>query len=361
MSENENNAVPESPKEENKHPEKLGPLAYRKFPGWMVALILILLIVIGVLGGYGSGMGARYAAQDTVVTGQNQDQFNLGMQAMDAGQYDIARLHFDSVIQNDPNFPGIQAAYADLLLRMLTSPTPTFTTTPHPTSTPDIRSAEEKFANVSQLLSAPADNLCARDWDAILSTLDSLRKVDPTYKVTEVDGMYFISLRNRGICKIYPQGFWPGNVACTTLNANLEGGIYDLTLAEHFVGSGNLDGFADSMRTYARLYIIGASYWEQDWAQAQYFFGQVMAAYPNISSYPCDPAFSASRRWHDATIALADEIMAKGDYCGADNLYATALAPNWPIDAESVAPTATAIRDLCVLGGGGEVTPAATP
>ncbi len=134
---------------------------------------------------------------------------------------------------------------------------------------------------------------------------------------------------------------------CSTLNANLEGGIYDLTLAESFVGTGKLDGFADNLRTYARLYIIGSSYWLQDWEQAQYFFGQVMAAYPNISSYPCDPAFTAARRWHDATIALADEILAKGDNCGASALYATALAPNWPIDAQAVVPTATAIGNLC--------------
>ncbi len=209
MSENETEEIKPAPQKENKPqtiPEKT---SNRKFPVWLVVVIIVALIAISILGGYGSGMASRYAAQDTVVTGQNQDQFNLGMQAMDAGQYDIAKQHFDSVIQNDPNFPGVQAAYADLLLRMLTSPTPTFTTTPLPTATPDIRSAEEKYTSVKQLLAAPADNLCARDWDTILTTLDSLRKVDPTYKVAEVDGMYYISLRSRGVCKIYPQGFGP--------------------------------------------------------------------------------------------------------------------------------------------------------
>ena len=75
-----------------------------------------------------------------------------------------------------------------------------------------------------------------------------LRKDDITYHAAEVDGMYYMALRNRGVCKIYPQSYEP-NASCATLNINLEGGIYDLTQAEQF---GPLDATASALRTWAR-------------------------------------------------------------------------------------------------------------
>ena len=101
-------------------------------------------------------------------------------------------------------------------------------------------------------------------------------------------------------------------------DVNLEGGIYDLTLAEHFVGDGNLDAFAESLRTYARLYIIAASYWDQDWFQAQNFFAQVMTGYPNMSDSSCK---NATRRWVEATLKIADQYIAAGDPCRAEEQF----------------------------------------
>ena len=47
------------------HQEEAVPATRRKFPGWLAVLVLIVLIAVGILGGYGSGMGKRYSAQDT--------------------------------------------------------------------------------------------------------------------------------------------------------------------------------------------------------------------------------------------------------------------------------------------------------
>jgi hypothetical protein len=159
--------------------------------------------------------------------------------------------------------------------------------------------------------------------------------------------MYYMALRQRGVEKI--------TAACQ--NVNLEGGIYDLTLAEHFVGTGNLDSYAESLRTYARLYIIGASFWDQDWLQAQNFFAQVMTGYPNMSDSSCK---SASKRWYEAILNMANQLLVAGDACGAEPLYATALAVNDPFNATAYA-TATAINDQCngSDGGGGGETPTA--
>ena len=50
--------------------------------------------------------------------------------------------------------------------------------------------------------------------------LDTLRRKDPAFHTVEVDGMYYFALRNLGVDLIQA--------------GNLEGGIYELTLAERF-------------------------------------------------------------------------------------------------------------------------------
>jgi len=314
----------------------------KKFPRWLIAVVVVALVVLGLLGGYGSGMNRRYAAQNTLVSGQLQEQFQLGMQAMNAGNYDIAEQYFKNIIRTNPNFTGIQAAYADLVLKMQVSPTPVFSPTPAVSPTPDLRGPETIYNTAQQLLNAS-------DWDGAITNLDSLRKVAPNYLTTEVDGMYFMALRQRGVEKI--------TGPCQ--NANLEGGIYDLTLAEHFVGTGNLDSIAQSLRTYARLYIIGASFWDQDWVQAQNFFTQVMAAYPGMTDSSC---LSATKRWYQATIKYAEQLLDAGKACAAEDQYTAALAVNDPFNA-TVAPTATAVEQQCNGndGGGNNPTSEGTP
>ena len=317
----------------NGHPDRV-----RKFPRWLVALVVVILIAIGLLGGYSFGMDQRYTAQNTLIGGQLQDQFQLGTQAMNAGNYDIAEQYFKFILQTNPNFPGIQAAYANLELKMQVSPTPVFSPTPYVSPTPDLRGAEEIYNTAQQLLNSG-------DWDGAITNLDSLRKISPTFHTAEVDGMYYIALRQRGVAKI--------TGACQ--DTNLEGGIYDLTLAEHFIGSGNLDSTAESLRTYARLYIIGASFWDQDWVQAQDFFAQVMTGYPNMSDSSC---MSATKRWYEATIKYAEQLLAAGDACGASKQYASAFTVNDPFNSTAY-PTATAADDQC--NGGSAPHPKGTP
>ena len=304
------------------------PETARKFPRWLVAGVVLLLIIIGVLGGYSSGMVRRYTAQSTLNRGQLQDQYQLGMQAMNAGNYENANKYFRFIIQTDPNFPGIQTAYSDLLIKMKVTPTPEYSPTPYVSPTPDLRGADQIFNTAQQLLNSG-------DWDGAITTLDSLRKTTPTYRTAEVDGMYYMALRQRGVAKI--------TAACQ--DTNLEGGIYDLTLAEHFIGNGNLDSTAQSLRTYARLYIIGASFWDQDWVQAQNFFAQVMTGYPNMSDSSC---LTATKRWYQATIYYAEQLMAAGDACGATTQFSSAFALNLDDPLNTTAfPAATAAQNQC--------------
>jgi tetratricopeptide (TPR) repeat protein len=302
----------------------------KKLPRWLVAVSVLILITLGLLGGFNSGLGQRYAAQDTQVAGQLVEQFKLGQQAFDAGNYELARQYFEFILTTDSNYPGIQAAYTDMLLRMQVTPTPVFSPTPVISPTPDLRGAEEIFNTALQLLNSS-------DWSGAITNLDSIRKLNPTYRTAEVDGMYYMALRQRGVEKIVS--------GCQ--NVNLEGGIYDLTLAEHFVGSGNLDAYADGLRTYARLYIIGASFWDQDWLQAQNFFAQVKDAFPNLSDSSCK---SATRRWLEASYKIADQQLLYGNPCFAKQTYEYLFSGgNDPYNA-TVYPTATAAAIKCYGG-----------
>ncbi len=67
-----------------------------------------------------------------------------------------------------------------------------------------------------------------------------------------VDGLLYLSLRSRGVQKIYKE-------------RNLQGGIYDLAVAEKF---GPIDLQVKTARNLARLYLYGVSFWEVDWAKA---------------------------------------------------------------------------------------------
>jgi hypothetical protein len=83
----------------------------------------------------------------------------------------------------------------------------------------------------------------------------------------EVDSMLYVAFRNRGVEKILSGG-------------ELESGLYDLSQAELF---GPLDTEAAGFRNWARLYLIGASFYSvQDWAQAAFYLGQVAPFAPNL-------------------------------------------------------------------------------
>jgi tetratricopeptide (TPR) repeat protein len=301
-----------------------------KFSSFLFGVLgFLVLIAIGIMSGYFRGFEDRISAQDTQVSLQLQDQFTLGNQAMNDGQYDVAQAHFQFVIDHNPNFPGVKDAYAQLLLRMQISPTPTETATPLATATPDLRGADQVYNKILQLIAAKPQRV--DDWTAILAQLDSLRKIDPNYHAAEIDGYYYTTLRQLGVAEIFNQD-------CKSIN--LEGGIYDLTLASNF---GPLDSYAAALQTYSRYYVSGATFWELDWGQAQYYFGQVMDALPNLMDSSC---LTASARWAMATIKVGDKLLASGDSCGASDQYAAAGAVNIP-EWATAGPTATFANDKC--------------
>ena len=264
---------------------------------------LIILLILAILAGYGSGISIRRDTQTSVLSQQLGEQFQFALVDMQFGRYANARQRFEFIIANDPSYPGAQQKLTEVLV-LINVPTPTIT--PSLTPTPDFTGAEQAFTRAQQLIAA-------QDWPGAISALDQMRKLDRNYQTSLVDGMYYFALRNYGYSLITQQG-------------NLEGGIYQLTLAERF---GPLDRDSNGLREGARYYLIGASFWELDWAQVISYFDQVRA-WGNL----WDGTMTASERYWFAAMRYADQLVGEGQFCDADAYYLSAQAIA-PLDSQA--------------------------
>lgn len=270
------------------------PIKPAKKPSrWKSILIgilgFILLIGLGGYGGYNSGIGDRQAAEDSVINAQLTEQYTFALRDIELGNFETAAQRLKYVIQNDPSFPGAKEKLTEV---MVLSVIPTTTPVPTATSTPDYSGAESAYQRAQQLIAA-------QDWVNAIAALDIIRKLDPSYKTAQVDGMYYFALRNYGHQLI-------------TQQSNLEGGIYYLTLAERF---GPLDNTSVQLREGARMYITGASFWELDWQQAYNYFSQL--GFPNLS----DGTMTGTQRLQISAMRYADQLFDEQSYCKAHAQY----------------------------------------
>lgn len=225
---------------------------------------MIVVVILGGLSGYGIGISQRVNAEKAQLQQQLDEQFALARQDIDAGRYEIARQRLEFMLQKNSAYPGISDMLVEVQVKLSITPTLAPTATATVTPTPDLRSQETIFAQAQQQIQN-------KDWSGALASIDALRKADPTYKTVQVDDMYYVSLRNRGVDQIVGSG--------SVEHTNMEGGIYDLTLAERF---GPLDNQAESLRTGARMFVQAASFIGVDWSQAVQYFADVYRLYPNL-------------------------------------------------------------------------------
>lgn len=276
-------------------------------------LLAMALVSLGVAGGayagYWNGSQSALEIRAQKFNLQITEQYMLGLDDLKSGRYDAARQRFEYVFGLQPDYPGLaekMAAVYTILYATATptlvtqtptnSPTPTLTLTP----TPDLRPVQERWQQA-------VDYFQAGDWSAALESLIALRKADEAYQVTQVDDMLYFALRQRGVNKIYQE-------------SNLEGGIYDLSLAENF---GPLDLDALVARNNARMYLYGSSFWEAYPELAVYYFSQVAAAAPYLRD---GSGWTATERYRGALIQFGDRLMQEGEWCRAYEQYQLAVS-----------------------------------
>ena len=265
-------------------------------------LALLLTAAISAFGGYQNGIRLRQAAEATMVASQLDEQYNLALQNMQAKQYDLARQRLEYIINHEPGYPGASEKLAIALMELNTTATPT----PRPTSTPiPSPTVDANAVDNEKIFQQAQQSMLNSDWNAAIDTLLILRRNAPDLHTVEVDDMLFMALRNRGWSKI--------------TNADLEGGIYDLTLAEKF---GYLDTEAKGLLNWAQIYITGASFWELDWQKAVYYFSQVEPMLPSMRD---GSGMTSRERLRQALYNYGDQLAAAGECDAAREQYEASL------------------------------------
>jgi tetratricopeptide (TPR) repeat protein len=265
-----------------------------------VAAILVLGFIGGLIG-YSAAIQNRKriaADQNTLIA---TTQYELGVADYQAGRLDTAKRRFEYVIQADPNYPGARERLTEVMLALATLKTPT----PIPSPTMTIEPTPD-FTGVEEMITRAQELLANKQWEDALSVLDLARKENIGFRTVDVDGMYYIALRERGVQKIIYDG-------------NLEGGIYDLARVEKFAP---LDRDADGFRTFARFYLTGASFWKVDWPQVLVYFEQVYPFLPNLRD---TSGWTAQERYRIALVQYGDQLLLAEEPCKAKEQYEKAL------------------------------------
>jgi tetratricopeptide (TPR) repeat protein len=304
---------------------------------WLEWLLLgvILLILSGFAGlssGYILSVIERERNLANSIAVDTQIQFDLGKQDFEVGNYDLARQRFEYVLQQDPGFPGAVNMLSETLV-LLSTPAVQISDIPLPSSsaspTPDTRPVEELFTLAQ-------DQFRNQEWKNLVQTIVSLRDIDPLYRAGEVDRMLFLGLRFSGIEKILNDG-------------NLEGGVYDLALAERFAP---LDSQARIYQEWARLYQIGVSFWSVIPEKSVYYFSQLALAAPYLRDLS---GIYAQDRYRMALLQYADQLAQAAEWCLADEQYQLAYSM---LEDQRLQPTLTFVEEQCSFGG---ISPSPTP
>ncbi len=289
---------------------------------WILLGILIILIFIGVGVGLGirQGVNLRITQYSKEVISAATTQFKLGEIDLAAGRLESATKRFNYVADIDPQFPGLmdKLTQVEVAKAMLATPTISVTSTPTLAPTPDTQSQEQRLAQAKEYLKGG-------NWQATLDTLNALRKADLNYHSVDVDGMYYLAYRNRGVDKILLEG-------------KLEGGIYDLSLAEQY---GPIDKEAEGYRQVAKVYLTASAFWKVDWPKAAQYFSQAYASMPNMRD---GSNWTAMERYRMSAIGYGDQLMTELKYCEGAEQYA--IAATLGGDANFTA-TLTAAQLLC--------------
>lgn len=309
------------------------PVRKRRVPWiWLGVLFLILMLALGTFLGYRKGIARRLAREQTTVVEVAAEQYQMAFQDMAAGNYQNAKARIEYVIRIYPQFPGAPELLRSILMNIeQPKPTPTLAAiaqlTPVPSGTPDTRSAEEAF-------NAIAAAAAAKNWQAVVDNVIAIQQINYDYRTVDVAGYYYIALRNLGIQKIQA--------------GELEQGLFDLSSAEQI---GPLDGEAEGVRSWAALYLSGASYWDVNWQRAIEIFQQIKEAYPYMMD---SSGMTAIERYRVALYRYGDQIAAAGDYCTAYQYYLRSLAV---AQDPNVQQTADLYKQNCESSRPTEVTP----
>ncbi len=282
-------------------PGKKGAGCLSRF-GKILLFFLAGLIIVAIAAwfGYNAAIRSRLAAEESQKIAYATDQYELALKDINDGRLEQARQRLEYIIGIVPDFPGAADKLTEIMVQISIqrTPTPAFTPTPEMTPTPDTRGDEEIFNQIVAYIQN-------KQWADAYNSLVVLRNNNPAYRAVEVDGMFYLVLRNRGIQKI-------------TLEGDLMGGSYDISQAETYAP---VDREALSYREWAENYIYAASFYGVNWELAVQNLRLIYESFPNLR----DSNMTAQERYRISLIKYGDLLADKGKWCDANNNYQLAL------------------------------------
>jgi len=111
--------------------------------------VLIVSLVAGYFG-YQAALEVRKAQQASQIAQETYKQFQLGLEDEANGRYETAQRRYESILEMDPGFPGIQEKLAEVGVKIAQAKTPTVapSPTPNPLRTRVVKkSCTIKFSN----------------------------------------------------------------------------------------------------------------------------------------------------------------------------------------------------------------------
>lgn len=266
---------------------------------------MIILIMLGAGVGYASAIRARMVEEKNQILVVASTQFELGLADQREGRLETARKRYEYVLSIYPDFPGVTEKLVEVGLAIGETQTGQVveTETPQeeiPVVTPV---ATKDTASVSILFNQANNQLNAKDWDGLFTTIEKMRYIDPEYEPVKTDGKLYMSLRNRGITQIQA--------------GNLEPGLFSFAMATQIAP---IDEQAESYATWARMYLKAASFGLVDefLGESVRLFSELHAMVPNLRD---SSGITVSQRYAQALVNLGLYLQRNQDYCGAVPLF----------------------------------------
>lgn len=248
--------------------------------------LLAFILFVGVVAGAGYA-GLYYGERDREAQRQAtlDEHYQNGLIALNNGDYDRARAHFQYILQLDPGNSLAAQGLAEAQARLVVKPTPT----------------SEAVQSLTEILFEQARAAYeAQAWTDAASTLTQLRALDRDYHAADVEAMLFESLYNAGMAFLEQD--------------QLEEGIFYLDQA---VALRPLDLEAVNQRSLAARYRAALRFWGVDWERA---IAELESLYATAPSYK-----DVFQRLYNANVEYGNFLSGIGEMCPAEIVYTKAL------------------------------------
>ncbi len=263
---------------------------------WLGILAMLLIAALGVGTGYILAIQARKDADLTRIQIAATTQYELSLQDVKNNNLVMAKRRLEYVIQIYPSYPGAADKLAEVMVQMAqagnTNSQPVTIATLE--ATKDTRGAAAMFETAKL-------QWASQDWPSLYTTVNSLRDLDPTYEAVQVDGLYYLAMRNMGILNIS--------------NGNMEKGLYNFSVAEKI---GPLDADAESYRTWARMFLNASAGYGVTWSRAVDGFATLYNMVPNMADFN---GVTVREYYARSLAGYGDYLQSTYDWCGAVTKY----------------------------------------